>query len=60
MKNLSVSLVVITLLLFEINSVSAQDQAAKPTFKEGDTWQFNVRRSNHPAESTAELSESMS
>jgi hypothetical protein len=56
MKNLSVSLVVITLLLFEINSVSAQDQAARPTFTEGDTWQFNVRRSNHPAESTAELS----
>jgi hypothetical protein len=55
MRNLSVTLVVITLLFFGINSLSAQDQAAKPTFKEGDTWQFNVRRSNRQAESTAEL-----
>jgi hypothetical protein len=45
MKNLSVSLVVITLLLFGINSVLAQDKAEKPTFKEGDSWQFNTTRS---------------
>jgi hypothetical protein len=44
MKNLSVSLVVITLLLFGINSVLAQDQAAKPIFMEGDSWQFNTSR----------------
>jgi hypothetical protein len=56
MKKLSVYRFVITLLLFGIHSVSAQDQAAKPTLKERNTWQFNVRRSNHPAESTAELS----
>ena len=45
MKTLTVSLVAITLLLFGNLCVSAQEPAAKPTFKEGDTWQFNTTRS---------------
>ena len=46
MKKLSGTLVAITLLLFGNLSVSAQNQAPKPIFKEGDTWQFNDTRSN--------------
>ena len=37
MKKISVSLAAITLLLFGNLYVSAQEQAIKPAFKEGDT-----------------------
>src|SRR5262249_34247501 len=43
MKKLFVSLVVMTLLVFG-NLVFAQEQASKPTFMEGDSWQFNTTR----------------
>ena len=55
MKRLSVSLVAITLLLFGSLYVSAQEQAAKPTFKEGDTWQFNVSRKGSSVQASEAL-----
>jgi hypothetical protein len=33
-------------------SVFAQDQAPAPSFKEGDTWQFNITHKNYAASST--------
>jgi hypothetical protein len=43
MKKLFVSLVTMTLLFFG-NLAFAQEQASKPTFMEGDSWQFNTSR----------------
>jgi hypothetical protein len=35
--------------------VSAQDQAPAPSFKEGDTWQFNIERKGQIASSSEQL-----
>ena len=56
MRKLFVPLLAITLALLGNLHVSGQEQAAKPTFKEGDTWQFNVTRVNlSGAKSTEQL-----
>jgi len=45
MKNKRIHFMVATVALFcVVATVSAQDQAPAPTFKEGDTWQFNISR----------------
>jgi hypothetical protein len=44
MKNRILFLMVVLALSFLCSSVSAQDQAPTPSFKDGDTWQFNITR----------------
>ena len=53
MKNLLRFSFLVALALFcSIATVFAQEQAPAPSFKEGDTWQFNVVRKNTVASST--------
>jgi hypothetical protein len=55
MKRPYVSFIAMTFFVLGSLDASAQEQAAKPTFKEGDAWQFNVTRKDQSAESTDSL-----
>lgn len=53
MKSKRTHFFIVVALLFCISSGVAQEQAAPPTFKEGDTWQFRLAQKGQ-AVSTSE------